>query len=112
MPTITETKELGKAISPDRNQEPTMWKKIRSGVMFTIACIASPCCTPIIAPIAIALLAGTPLAIWMTSHIGWVYSGLTALSIVSFVLGVRWIGQKKEVRRNASIRSTHKSSAL
>ena len=89
-----------------------MWKKIRSGVMFVVACIASPCCTPIIVPIVIALLAGTPLAIWLTGHIGWVYGALTVLSIVSLVLGVRWMGQKTEARRKASTHSTHKINAI
>jgi len=56
-----------------RDQETSMRKKIRSTVMFVIACIASPCCTPIIVPIAITLLAGTPIAAWLSAYIGWVY---------------------------------------
>jgi hypothetical protein len=71
-----------------------MWKKIRSGVMFVIACVASPCCTPLIVPLGIALLAGTPLAVWASAHLGWVYGGLTILSIVSLVVGLRWMAQK------------------
>jgi membrane protein implicated in regulation of membrane protease activity len=73
-----------------------MWKKIRSGFMFVIACIASPCCTPIIVPIGIALLAGTPFALWASAHLGWVYGGLTLLSVVSLVLGLRWMRQNAD----------------
>ena len=68
-----------------------MWQKIRSGVMFIIACVASPCCTPIIVPIALALLAGTPVGLWVSAHVGWVYGGLTVLSVLSLVLGLRWL---------------------
>jgi len=73
-----------------------MWKKIRSGFMFVIACVASPCCTPLIVPLGLALLAGTPVAIWASAHLGWVYGGLTLLSIISLVLGLRWMRQKSE----------------
>jgi predicted MFS family arabinose efflux permease len=73
-----------------------MWKKIRSGLMFVVACVASPCCTPLIVPLALALLAGTPFAIWASAHLGWVYGGLTLLSVVSLVLGLRWMRQKSE----------------
>jgi predicted MFS family arabinose efflux permease len=71
-----------------------MWKKIRSGLMFGVACITSPCCTPIIVPIVLALLAGTPLAVWLSAYISWVYGGLTLLSVISLVLGFRWMGHK------------------
>ena len=71
-----------------------MWKKIRSGLMFGVACITSPCCTPIIVPIVLALLAGTPLAVWLSAYVGWVYGGLTLLSAISLILGFRWMGQK------------------
>ena len=70
-----------------------MWKKIRSALAFGIACIASPCCTPLIVPLGIALLAGTPIAVWASAHLGLVYGGLTLLSIASLVLGLRWLGQ-------------------
>lgn len=71
-----------------------MWKKIRAGLMFVVACFTSPCCTPLIVPLALALLAGTPIAVWLSANIGWVYGGLTLLSVVSFVLAARWWGQK------------------
>jgi membrane protein implicated in regulation of membrane protease activity len=73
-----------------------MWQKIRSGFMFVVACVASPCCTPIIVPIGIALLAGTPFAIWASANLGWVYGGLTLLSIISLVLGLRWMRQNSD----------------
>ena len=87
------------------DQENTMWKKIRGAVMFGIACITSPCCTPIIVPVAIALLAGTPIAVWLSAYIGWVYGGLTLLSVLSLVLGFRWMGQKAQAKRPAKMLS-------
>jgi len=81
------------------HQEKTMWQKIRSGVMFGVVCITSPCCTPIFVPIGLALLAGTPVAAWVSANVGWVYGGLTLLSVISLVLGFRWMGQKNEVKR-------------
>jgi len=75
-----------------------MWKKIRSGVMFAIACVASPCCTPLIVPLGLALLAGTPVAIWASANLGWVYGALTLLSIGSLVLGFRWMKQKSDFK--------------
>lgn len=68
-----------------------MWKKIRNGLTFGVACIASPCCTPFIVPLALALLAGTPVAVWASANLGWVYGGLTLISIASFVLAYRWM---------------------
>lgn len=76
------------------------WEKIRGGVMFVVACIASPCCTPLIVPVVLALLAGTPAAVWLGQNLGWVYGGLTLLSVVSFVLAFRWMG--KNGRRTAA----------
>jgi Flp pilus assembly protein TadB len=81
------------------HQEQTMWQKIRSGVMFGVACITSPCCTPILVPIGLALLAGTPVAAWISVNVGWVYAGLTLLSVISLVLGFRLMGQKNETKR-------------
>jgi hypothetical protein len=72
-------------------QQPSnTWQTIRSGAAFAVACITSPCCTPIIVPIAIALLAGTPIAGFLSLYIGWVYGALTLVSIVSLVLAIRW----------------------
>ena len=107
LPSFKESDQAGAGmvVAIDKDQEPTMWKKIRSGVMFGIACIASPCCTPIVIPIVIALLAGTPVAVWMSANLGWVYGGLTVLSIISLVLGVRWMSQKSNSRHSVDARS-------
>ncbi len=86
-----------------------MWLKIRSGFMFLIACIASPCCTPLIVPLGLALLAGTPFAVWASANLGWVYGGLTLLSIVSLILGLRWMNGK--AKSNRSIESARKAAA-
>lgn len=66
--------------------------------MFGIACVASPCCTPLIVPLALSLLAGTPIAIWLSTYVGWIYGGLTLISIASFVLAYRWMGQKSDAK--------------
>jgi predicted MFS family arabinose efflux permease len=87
-----------------------MWKKFRSGVMFVIACVTSPCCTPLIVPLGIALLAGTPLALWLSAHLGWVYGGLTIVSVISLVLGLRWMGQRKGSKQ--SVKIEHQDIAL
>jgi hypothetical protein len=71
--------------------------------MFVIACVASPCCTPLIVPLGIALLAGTPLALWFSAHLGWVYGGLTIISAISLVLGLWWMGQKREIKQSVKI---------
>ena len=95
-----------------------MWKKIRSVVMFVIACVASPCCTPLIIPLGISLLAGMPLAVWLSANVGWLYGGLTLISIVSFVLVFRWMGQTAESKktsnaeRKVSAEHTHEISSL
>lgn len=80
-----------------------MWKKIRSGLMFGVACITSPYCAPLIVPLGLALLAGTSIALWLSANIGWIYGGLTLVSIASLVLGFRWMGQKTESRRSIEV---------
>lgn len=82
------------AAAPSAPAAVGFWQKIRSGLMFGVACITSPCCTPLIVPLGLALIAGTPLAAWLTQYIGWVYGGLTLVSIISLVLGWRWLGPK------------------
>lgn len=113
IPSVSENKKTvpESIIQINHNQEQTMWKKIRSGLMFGVACITSPCCTPIIVPIVLALLAGTPVAVWLSAYVGWVYGGLTLLSVISLVLGFRWMGQKNEARRrnSQSIKKVHAS---
>ena len=79
----------------------TLWRKLRAGAMFIVACFTSPCCTPLIVPVILSLLAGTPVALWLSQNIGWVYGGLTLISAVSFVLALRWMS-KNTMRRRAS----------
>ena len=112
LPSVIENKkQVSKSIIQiDNNQEQTMWKKIRSALAFGVACIASPCCTPIIVPLALALLAGTPVAVWASANLGWVYGGLTLISIVGFVLAYRWMGQKSASKPKASIQSIQEIS--
>jgi hypothetical protein len=77
-----------------------LWTKMRSGLLFGIACALSPCCTPLIIPILISLLVGTPAAVWMSANLGWIYGGLTAISVLSLVLALRWMGLRRlESRR-------------
>lgn len=70
------------------------WQTTRSGILFGVACLASPCCAPLIVPLILSVLAGTPLALWMSHNLGWVYGGLTLLSVVSFVLALRHINKR------------------
>jgi hypothetical protein len=84
---------------------PSLWQKVRSGIMFGVACVASPCCTPLIVPLGIALLAGTPVAAWLTANLGWVYGGLTLLSVVSLGLGFHWM-------KNSSGRASKSKATL
>lgn len=101
--TESESKQpVSLPIVPEIKQD-GLWKKMRSGVMFVIACVASPCCTPLIVPLGIALLAGTPIALWMSAHLGWIYGGLTLLSIGSFALGFLWTDKKHEVKHPIEI---------
>jgi hypothetical protein len=67
---------------------------IQSAVLLGVACLTSPCCVPLIVPIILGLLAGTPLAVWLTTHSGWLYGGLTLISAVSFFLAWRLMLQK------------------
>lgn len=71
---------------PEANQ---MGRKIRTGMLLTLACLASPCCAPLLVPLVLAVLAGTPAAAWIGHHLGWVYGGLTLVCILSFALAVR-----------------------
>ena len=82
------------ALTPATSKATSFWSRIREGVMFGIACVTSPCCTPLFVPLALALLAGTPVAVWLATHISWIYGGLTGVSVISFVLGFRWMRQK------------------
>src|SRR2546421_12091883 len=63
-----------------------LWMTVRSGLLFVVGCLTSPCCTPVLVPIGLALLAGTPVAVLLTQYLGWVYGVLTVVSVGSFLL--------------------------
>lgn len=89
-----------------------MWRKVRGGVMFAVACVTSPCCTPLFVPLVLVLLAGTPAAVWLSAHLGWVYGGLTLVSVVSLVLGWRWLKQKAPSKQHPKINEPIPSATL
>ena len=84
------------SVAPQGKATSALWRKLRSGVMFVIACIFSPCCAPLLVAVALALLAGTPVTAWIGTNLGWVYGGLTLLSVISLVLGIRWLRRMRE----------------
>lgn len=104
----SETSETAEPHIPPK--QTTLPGKIRSGVLFGVACLASPCCTPLYVPLLLLLLAGTPAAVWMSANIGWVYGALTLISIVSFVLAVRYWPQAKAKRQIGSKHSKQLST--
>ena len=79
------------------------WQKIRSGVMFVLSAITCPCQLPIVLPLALALLAGTPAAVWIMQNVSWVYGGMTILFLVSLAFGLRWMGQANAARNTRSL---------
>lgn len=86
------------------------WQKIRSGVMFVVSFVSCPCHLPITLPLALALLAGTPLAVWISQHVGWVYGIFGGVFLLSLALGFAWVGSTNEnevcePRSNGSISS-------
>ncbi|MBZ0310453.1 MAG: hypothetical protein K8I82_30610 [Anaerolineae bacterium] len=67
----------------------------RSILMFGLACVTSPCCTPLIVPILLSLLAGTPIGLVMTQYTNVIYGVLTVLSVASLILAVRGMLPRK-----------------
>lgn len=78
-----------------------LWRKIRTGLAFGLALITSPALTPIIVPRCFdsALLAGTPTATWLMHNAGWVYGGLTLVSLISLIFGLYFLGDRTNVNR-------------
>lgn len=72
-----------------QRQTTSRWRKLRAGLLLGVGCITSPCCTPLLVPLAITLLAGTSLAAVLTRYVGWVYALLTLVSLVTLYLGIR-----------------------
>jgi hypothetical protein len=103
-PTILPLDQIAAAPSQSiKSNQASAWDSIRSGVMFVVACIASPCCTPLIVPLVLGLLGSTPIAVWMGHNLGLIYGALTLLSAISFVLALRWM--KTDPRKRASLPS-------
>jgi hypothetical protein len=86
------------------------WKKVRAAVMFGIACLTSPCCTPLIVPLLIGLLAGTPAAVWITHNVGLIYGLLTLISVISLILALRWMN-KRQSSQPAAIQPSNQTEA-
>lgn len=72
------------------------WQKIRSAVMYVVAFVSCPCHLPLIMPLILVLLAGTPAAVWITQHTGWVYGIMAGVFLFSLALGFVWSGSSKE----------------
>lgn len=72
-----------------------LWQKIRSGVMYVVAFVSCPCHLPITMPLILFFLAGTPAAVWITQHSGWVYGIMTGVFLLSLALGFIWMGSSK-----------------
>jgi len=70
-----------------------IWQRIRSGAMFTISAITCPCHLPLSLPLALALLAGTPVAVWISTHTGWIIGGMTLVFLLGLALGYAWMNQ-------------------
>ncbi|MBI1802469.1 MAG: hypothetical protein HYR71_12660 [Chloroflexi bacterium] len=75
--------------------------------MLVLSAIACPCHLPISLPLTLALLAGTPAAVWITQNVGWVYGGMTILFVVSLAFGLRWMGQANAAREVCEQRPAH-----
>lgn len=97
---LIDSEDEGKRPFPSTIKIPNSPSKIKSGIMFGIACIASPCGAPLIMPFLLILLAGTPIAIWISANMGWVYGGLTLFALISFFLAYRW-WPRKQTSENA-----------
>lgn len=69
------------------------WQKIRSGIMYVVAFVSCPCHLPITLPLILVLLAGTPAAVWITQHTGWIYGVMTVLFLSTLGMGYWWINQ-------------------
>lgn len=105
------------SLSAHGDHPPTRWRKIRAGLLLGVGCLTSPCCSPLIVPAVLALLAGTPLAVFLAQYIGWVYAALTLVSLLSLFFGVRalWAkqsAQSKEVAVSAPGPASSKGSQI
>lgn len=84
------TLEVGKKSLPTKS---VFGKTLGGALMLAVACLA--CCAPLIAPVILGLVAGTPLAALLTFSSGWLVGGL-ALLMVAGTVG--WYLYKKSAR--------------
>lgn len=84
----------GRDVSSAKPNVPSL--PLRSGVLFIVACLTSPCCTPVLVPLGLALLANTPLAFWLPRHLGWVYTALTIICVSSLILALLSLQRRSE----------------
>ena len=61
--------------------------------MFATSAITCPCHLVLVLPVALALLAGTSLAVWLSQNVGWVAGAMTFVFLTSLLLGLRWMKQ-------------------
>ena len=87
------------------------WNKVRGIFMLGLGCLTSPCCTPFVVPLVLTLLGGTPIAAWLALRVGWVYGALTLVSILRFVLAIRWMQPTKR-RQNENKKSSSTLNVL
>ena len=87
------------------------WNKFRGIFMLGLGCLTSPCCTPFVVPLVLTLLGGTPFAVWLALRVGWVYGALTLVSILRFVLAIRWMQPTKR-RQNENKKSSSTLNVL
>ena len=66
---------------------------MRSTVMFAVSALTCPCHLALALPLLLPLLAGTPLAVWLTQYTGWVYGTLALIFLLSLTLALRWSRQ-------------------
>jgi hypothetical protein len=67
-------------------------------LMLGVACLA--CCAPLIAPVILGLVAGTPLAALLTFSSGWLVGGLALLLVMGFTLAWRMRNKAQHISAN------------
>ena len=73
---------------------PVVGQTLGGVLMLAVACLA--CCVPLIAPVLLGLVAGTPLAAVLTFSSGWLIGGLVLLLAVAGTVG--WYSYNKSTR--------------
>jgi uncharacterized membrane protein len=84
------TLEVGKQSSLTTS---VLGQALGGALMLGVACLA--CCAPLIAPVILGLVAGTPLAALLTFSSGWLVGGIALLVVAGTV---SWYLYKKSAR--------------